>query len=367
MRELRIVDASDPAAVMQTLAGALAGGPAILPHVGVPTDVPAAVQQRVALIIETSGSTGKPKRVMLSADALLASAAASESALGGPGQWLLALPAHYIAGVNVLVRSLASGTEPALVAAGRFDPFAFAVAAGTMDGERRFTALVPAQLSRLLQEDDVLETLRSFDRILVGGQSMPDSLLARSLELGLNVTCTYGSSETSGGCVYDGVPLSGVGVRVSDGEIELNGPTLADGYLGDPQKTEARFQESDGQRWYRTGDTGTVIDGVLTVTGRLDDVIISGGIKVSIAAVEHVVAGFVGVSSVVVVPAGSAEWGQVPVVVATTGVDLDSLRSAVEVVLGKAARPHRVVVVAEIPLLASGKPDRQALRELAER
>ncbi|HEY0260267.1 MAG TPA: AMP-binding protein [Lacisediminihabitans sp.] len=102
-RPLAVVPAEDPAEVLIALRAALAGGPAVLP--GAPTQpVQEAVEQRVALVIETSGSTGRPKRVALAADALLAGAAASESALGGPGQWLLALPAHYIAGVNVLVR-----------------------------------------------------------------------------------------------------------------------------------------------------------------------------------------------------------------------------------------------------------------------
>jgi O-succinylbenzoic acid--CoA ligase len=369
-RELRVVDGGDPHAVFEALRGALAGGPAVFPHPGTPADVPADVPARVALVVETSGSSGRPKRVALGADALLASAAASESALGGRGAWLLALPAHYIAGINVLVRALAAETGPVMMPPGRFDPFAFAVAAESLpaptpDAPGRFTSLVPAQLARLLAVDELLDLLRSFDRILVGGQAMPQQLLAKSLELGLNVTRTYGSSETSGGCVYDGLPLSGVQLAITDGQVELGGPTIAEGYLGDPERTDAAFFERDGIRWYRTGDTGEVVDGVLRVTGRLDDLIKSGGITVSLAEVEHVVRGIPGLADAVAVAATSPTWGEVPVIVSPVAADLEQVREAVERALGAPARPERIIVVDELPLLASGKPDRAALRVLA--
>lgn len=368
-RELRVVDGADPHAVFEALREALAGGPAVFPRAGEAQDVPATVPKRVALVVETSGSTGTAKRVALGADALLAGAAASESALGCRGQWLLALPAHYIAGINVLTRSIAAETVPVIMPPGRFDPFAFAVAADsfsarTPDAPGRFTSLVPTQLARLLDTDDLLDVLRDFDRILIGGQAMPQQLLAKAIELGLNVTRTYGSSETSGGCVYDGTPLAGVRLAITDGQVELGGATIAEGYLGDAERTEAAFFVRDGIRWYRTGDTGQIVDGVLKVTGRLDDVIKSGGIAVSLAAVERVVRGIPGLGEVVVVAAPSPEWGLAPVVVATIPVDLAEVRSTVRAELGAAARPERAVVVAEIPLLSSGKPDRAALTAL---
>jgi O-succinylbenzoic acid--CoA ligase len=369
-RKLRVVDGGDPHAVFEALRDALAGGPAVFPHPGTPEEVPGTVPRRIAVVVETSGSTGRPKRVGLGADALLASAAASESALGGRGAWLLALPAHYIAGINVLVRALAAETDPVMMPPGRFDPFAFAVAADSMpprgpDAPGRFTSLVPSQLSRLLEVDDLLEPLRSFDRILVGGQAMPQQLLAKALELGLNVTRTYGSSETSGGCVYDGSSLSGVQIAITDGQVELGGPTLAEGYLGDEQRTDAAFFVRDGIRWYRTGDTGELDDdGILRVTGRLDDLIKSGGITVSLAAVERVVRGLPGLGEAVVVAAPSETWGEVPVVVTVADAALEQVRSAVGAALGAPARPERIVVVGQLPVLASGKPDRAALRRL---
>ncbi|MCU1639510.1 MAG: O-succinylbenzoate-CoA ligase [Microbacteriaceae bacterium] len=349
-----------------------ADGPAVFPRPGAAVTATAApprhVHKRIAVVIETSGSSGEPKRVALSADALLASAAASETALGGPGRWLLALPVHYIAGVNVLVRSIAAQTEPVLLPSARFDPEAFFAAAATMGADsRRFTALVPAQLARLVDDAGdraVAKVLRTFDRILVGGQATPPRLLERCEEIGLRVTRTYGSSETGGGCVYDGAPIGAARVRIVDGQIELSGPMLAEEYLGDPARTAEAFVIVDGHRWYRTGDVGEIVDGLLRVSGRLDRVIISGGIKVSLDAVERVVRGMPGLADAVAIPAASATWGQVPVIVSTAPVDLAALRSVVVSSLGRAAAPREVLVVADIPLLPSGKADRAALRTL---
>lgn len=368
-RSLVVVDSADTMAVVRGLRAALtADGPAIFPHArpGAIT-VPDRVEQRVALVVETSGSTGRPKRVMLSADALLASAAAADSALEGPGDWLLALPLTYIAGINVVVRSLASQTD---VAAGHGSQDAFTVEgflrmAERLEHPRRYTSLVPAQLARLIAADEALEAIRRFDRILVGGQAMPVDLAARALELGLNVTRTYGASETAGGCVWDGVPIGNTEVAIVDGRVELTGSTLAEGYLADPHRTAVAFRERDGKRWYRTDDTGELVDGVLRVTGRVDDVIVSGGVKVSLAEVELAVRALPGLEHAVVVAAPHPEWGEAPVVVSTTGMPLDALRDAVSATLGRPAAPARILLVDALPVLPSGKPDRLAIAALA--
>ena len=367
-RGLRAVSDADPAAVLVALRDALAGGPAILP--GSPrTELPEAVDQRVAVVIETSGSTGAPKRVALSANALLASSAASESSLGGPGQWMLALPTHYIAGINVLVRSLAAGFEPVYFGSGHFDATEFAEASRTMDGPLRFTSLVPAQLARIVDaaddDLDLLAAMRRFDRILVGGQATPPALLARAIELGLNVTRTYGSSETSGGCVYDGIPIGTVEARIVDGQVELAGPVLADGYLGDPATTEAAFSMHGGKRWYRTGDAGEVVGRALRVTGRLDNVIISGGEKVSLDAIERVVHAIDGLADAVAVGSPSEEWGEVPVVFTSGHATLAVVKAAVIGTLGRASAPVALVRVESLPQLPNGKPDRRALTAFA--
>lgn len=420
-RVLRRVSAADPMAVMQALRGALdRSGPAILPvavHAAAqaPADdgaagasasststsmspdapaqppgeagaalrvVPDTVPQSTALVIETSGSTGIPKRVMLSADAVLASVAASETVLGGPGQWLLALPTHYVAGVQVLARSLAAGTTPEVLPPGPFEARAFAVATSRLDGDLRFTSLVPAQLLTLIDAATdsrrVRRALQSFDAILIGGQRLDAVLAERAERLGARVVRTYGSSETAGGCVYDGVPLPGAHARVVDGQIELAGLMLADGYLGDPERTDAAFHtapDSDGilRRWYRTGDTGTAEAGRVSVTGRIDNVIISGGTNVSLDRVEEAVRTLDGFGTAVVVGVDDERWGQVPVVALFSdgGADADSdaraaVRAHVAALIGVAAQPAAVVTLGTMPTLSSGKPDRRRIRSLVE-
>lgn len=419
-RPLRRVSAADPLAVMQALRGALdRSGPAILPVAvqgAVRPGLPDTVPQSTALVIETSGSTGIPKRVMLSADAVLASVAASETALGGPGQWLLALPTHYVAGVQVLARSLAAGTTPEVLPPGPFDARAFAVGTSRLDGDLRFTSLVPAQLLTLVDAATdsrrVRRALQSYDAILIGGQRLDAVLAERADRLGARVVRTYGSSETAGGCVYDGVPLPGAQARVVDGQIELAGPMLADGYLGDPEHTDAAFHhdpDADGmvRRWYRTGDTGTVDAGRVSVTGRIDNVIISGGTNVSLDRVEEAVRALDGYGTAIVVGVDDERWGQVPVVALfadgalgsgasgnpgavvgsgsgsswATGSnasrsdasrsDADSdaraaVRAHVAALIGVAAQPAAVVTLGALPTLSSGKPDRRRIRALVE-
>ncbi|MGT2425530.1 AMP-binding protein [Amnibacterium kyonggiense] len=373
MRDLAVVP-DDPASLVPAIRAAVDGsGPAVLPIApdGDATDAPQQVPLPVAVVVRTSGSSGSPKSVALSAGALLASAAATESALGGPGEWVLALPGHYIAGVQVVVRAIAAGTEPIALPAGPFAAASFAAAVLGMPPERRrYTALVPTQLHRVVEaaetgDRDAREAIRALDAVLIGGGRLPAQLAERADAAGVRVRRTYGASETAGGCVYDGVPLAGVDVRVVDGEVQLAGPVLAEGYLGDPERTAAVFPQEPGRRWYRTGDAGTWDGERLAVTGRLDDVVITGGEKVSLSLVEQVVQSLPGLGAALVVRGNDPEWGEVPVVITTADAELEGLRAAVRDRLGRAAAPRRLVVVPEIPLLASGKPDRLALAALA--
>lgn len=364
MRALRVVPAG--VGVLAELRSALAGGDAIL--VAAPGDVlddlPDEVEQRVALVVATSGSTGRPKRVALAADALLANAGASESALGGPGQWVLALPTHYIAGLNVLTRSLAAGVDPVAVAGEHFTADDFVAAASRLSVPERFTSLVPAQLATLLDDEDATAALAGFQRVLVGGQSTPPPLLARAREAGIHVVRSYGSSETSGGCVYDGEPIGQTRVRVVDGEVQLGGPSIAEGYLHDPALTEERFLEEDGVRWFRTADAGEWDGERLVVTGRRDDVVISGGVKVALGAVERLLHEH-GFPDAVVVAGSDERWGEVPVAFTASHADPADAVRAIEAALGPAGRP-RVRGGSAIPMLPSGKPDRAVLRGLAQ-
>jgi O-succinylbenzoic acid--CoA ligase len=367
VKRLRVV--APGAGVLAALRDALAGGDAILvsDSAGSADDLPARVEQRIALVVETSGSTGRPKRVELSADALLANAGASESALGGPGQWVLALPTHYIAGLNVLARSLAAETEPVTVEGEHFTASGFVAAVERMLLPERFTSLVPAQLATLLDDRAASSALAGFAAVLVGGQATPRPLLDRATAAGIRVRRSYGSSETSGGCVYDGVPIGTTSVKIVDGEVWLGGPSLAEGYLGDPELTAERFVNDGGARWFRTADSGSFDGERLTVTGRRDDVLISGGVKVALAAIEQVLREQAGLHDAVVVAVPDERWGEVPIAVtASTGFELDAATAAVVTELGAPARPARVLTVSALPLLASGKVDRLAVRALAQ-
>ncbi len=364
------------------LAAALDGsGPALLlvppgPEgarmVGALASVAAAgVPSGTAVVVATSGSTGTPKGVRISAKALRHSARATHDFLGGPGQWLLAMSAARIAGLQVVLRSRAAGVEPAVLdTTAGFRPDAFAAAVAEMTGDRRYVSLVPTQLIRLLDAGTDLTTL---DAILLGGGPIPAGLVERATGVGARVIRTYGMTETCGGCVYDGRPLDRVGLRITDdGLVAITGPVLARGYLGGPD-FGGEFVSSDLGR-LDDDETGA---GVLTVLGRADDVILSGGVNVPAQSVEQVIAGHPAVADVVVVGRPDPEWGEVVVAVvipthqgvtrpggSTRAPDLAELRDLVADRLGRAWAPRDLVTVEAFPFLPSGKVDRDALRTL---
>jgi O-succinylbenzoic acid--CoA ligase len=334
------------------------------------------------IVIETSGTTATPKRVRLSARALRASAEAVHERLGGPGQWLLALPTTYVAGANVLVRSVLADAEPIVMPSGPFTAVAFAHSVELMTGSRRYTALVPVQLARLLEgaqhNAQVRASVAKLDAILVGGQASGEQQLARARDLGWKVIVTYGSTETCGGAVYDGVPLEGVDVRIVAGEIWIGGATLADGFenadaSADAELTAARFVERDGQRWFRTDDAGELMPASggpehgggerLVVTGRRDRVIISGGIKISLSAIEDATRQLTGVVDCLAVGAVNDEWGQRPVLVVELGegahVTTADIERHIELTLGHVSVPDRMLIE-PLPRNANGKPDAKA-------
>lgn len=376
MTALIPVETDDPVPLGLALRRALDGGPAL--GFGMLADVPPRVPAGTAVVIATSGSSGIPKRVAISGEALRASADATAARIGA-GRWLLALPTGYVAGLQVLVRSILARTEPAMLE-GRFTPVSFAEATLSMlrhGDEALYTSLVPAQVATLLDAADdvaVRAALQAYRAVLVGGQALPEPLRERAADLGVRLVRTYGSTETSGGCVYDGVPLDTVSVRAVDGELRIAGPQLADGYLGDESLTDRVFvRDEHGIRWYRTGDLGLVDEGVVRVHGRADNVIVSGGINVSLDRVERLVRQIPGLHQAVVVGVPDERWGEASVIVAPRGEvlrrteadQLEQAREAVAAGIGKAARPSRLVLVDEIATLSSGKPDREAIRRLA--
>jgi len=378
--QLSRLDSADPRDVLRALRAAVLGaGPAVA--LGAASDLPTDVPPGTAVVVTTSGSTGYPKSVALSRSALTSSALATTDRIGS-GSWLLALPATYVAGVQVMVRALVAGRDPAILA-GSFTPQTFTAAASAMaasEGGHRvptYTSLVPAQVQTLVEAGEtdaaVARAFASFDAVLVGGQALPPALADRAAALGARIVRTYGSTETSGGCVYDGVPLDGVRLRVEDGEVQISGPTLADGYLGDPERTaEAFVRGTDGTRWYRTGDAGSIDDGMLRITGRRDNVIVSGGVNVSLDRVEQAVRTLGGLEGAVVVPTRDERWGEASVVVlsryaASGRADPDllgELRRVVAEAVGAPARPRELLVLDEMPMTSTGKPDRALLRRL---
>jgi len=364
-------------------------GPAILaqpaPPAGSPADVPAGVPDDVALVVGTSGSTGLPRRVMLTADALRASAAASAERLGGQGAWLLALPTTHVAGMQVVVRSVLAGTTPTVLD-GPFRTAAFLDAVARMPsrtaapGGGRYTSLVPTQLHRLLEPGPdaaaALDALRSFDAVLVGGAALAPDLAARAAAAGVRVVTTYGMSETCGGCVYDGVPLTGVRIRTSaEGHVLVSGRVLSVGYLDDDIADAQSYTTIHGGRWLRTQDLGTLELSedtsylTLTVHGRSDDVIVTGGEKVVAGAVEAALAGWRGLGEVAVVGIPDDEWGTAVVAVATLAPGhpaptLDDVRAHVRATVAPPAAPRALEIVDALPRLGIGKPDRDAVRDL---
>lgn len=397
----------------------------------------AAGAELIALVVGTSGSTGTPKRTALTARALAASAAATERFFGsnsdGASQWLLALPAHYIAGAQVLARSVLAGTAPVIARSVtepvHFSPEVFLQAVEHMSSARRFISLVPTQLHKLLESADadphlgaeIHEALGSFTGILLGGAPASADLLTAATALGLNTVTTYGSAETAGGCVYSGSVLPGVRVElvpeegmpavpdiegksaneesVQVGRIWISGAHLASGYIGDAARTaEHFFTAADGTRWYRTDDYGLLSpvaapgsDGNcseqrLQVLGRSDDVLISGGVKISARAVATVLEEHPAVREACVVGLPDARWGTaiaaavtlVPsaLVPSAAGNGMSPalneelctlLRARCAEKLGVPAAPKQLSILPDFPLTSTGKPDRAEIYSILDR
>ncbi len=407
--------------------------------------------ESIALVVGTSGSTGAPKQTALSVRALRASARATERffaeypSIGvakprrvvseDPAQWLLALPAHYVAGAQVLARSVLAGTTPVVAASVTdgvsFTPEVFLNTAERLSCARRFISLVPTQVHKLLEaaEDspalgsEIYDALGQFTGILLGGAPASASLLTAARELGLNVVTTYGSAETAGGCVYSGVALPGVRLRVipedaglldsfvassaadagqngdsapghtkNTGRVWLGGEHLASGYMGDNARTASHFfVDADGCRWYRTDDYGSLAPSApnapenksapaLSILGRSDDVIITGGVKVSARAVAAVLESHPAVREAAVMGIPDAHWGSaVAAAITLRGASgaqsapdapratCDMLREFCTDKLGAAGAPKFLRILADFPTASTGKPDRRAIYSMLYR
>ena len=393
--------------------------------------------ESIALVVGTSGSTGASKQTALSMRALRASARATERFFADypssgaakpqratsevPAQWLLALPAHYVAGAQVLARSALAGTTPVVAASVTdgvsFTPEVFLNAAERLSCARRFVSLVPTQVHKLLEAaeanptmgSEIYDALGQFTGILLGGAPASASLLVAARELGLNVVTTYGSAETAGGCIYSGVALPGVRLRVipedagladspvvagaeAAGRIWLGGEHLASGYMGDSARTASHFfVDAHGCRWYRTDDYGSLTSSapnapenegapMLNIVGRSDDVIITGGVKISARAVAAVLESHPAVREAVVMGIPDARWGSAVAAAITlrgasgaqsapdtSEATCDMLREFCTDKLGAAGAPKFLRILADFPTASTGKHDRRAIYSMLYR
>lgn len=322
------------------------------------------IDDDVALVATTSGTTGIPKGALLSAAALTASATATHDRLGGPGGWLLALPPYHIAGIQVLVRSLLAGCTPAeLDVTAGFDVTELPSAIAKLGAGRRYASLVAPQLAKALGDRAAADALAELDAVLLGGGPAPQPVLDAAADAGIAVVRSYGMSETAGGCVYDGVPLDGVRVRVQDdGRIVIGGPTLAKGYRNpvDPDP----FAEPG---WFCTEDVGALDErGVLTVLGRADDAISTGGLTVLPQPVEAALSSHPAVGDCAVFGVADDRLGQrvVAAIVVRDGYPaptLDALRDQVTRTLAATAAPRELHIVDVLPRRGIGKVDRMSL------
>ena len=260
----------------------------------------------------------------------------------------------------MLVRSVTGGTRPVTAAAATARAVAEAADAGCAH-----VSVVPTQLVRLLGERGGAAALARYRCVLVGGAAAGAAVLGEAREAGVNAVTTYGMSETCGGCVYDGVPLDGVTVRVGeDGRLRISGPVLMNRYHGSPGLTAAALQYGE----FVTSDLGYISDDQrVVVRGRADDVINTGGHKVVPGEVAAVLETCPGVREVVVVGRPDPEWGErvTAVVVPADPAEppgLELLRTHVRARLPRYACPSEVVLTEAIPVLPSGKPDLAALK-----
>jgi len=339
----RILETAQPTTVMERL------GETVFPGRPVSADI--------GIVMATSGTAGASRLVELSRSAVIEAVQGSAIALGADATtpWIACLTPAHVGGLLVLLRGAILGV-PVIVHEG-FDP---ARVSGSGSGGA-FVSLVPTMVRRLVEAEVELERLI----LLVGGGALDPGLAETARERGARVVTTYGMTEVCGGVVYDGLPFGQTQVRLDPtGGIELKGPTVMEGYRGDPAATGSAFT-TDG--WLRTGDLGALTDeGRLVVSGRADDLIRSGGEKIWPDEVERALAEHPRVRDVAVAGRPHPEWGQevvafvVPTIV-DEPPDLEELRAWAGERVARFKAPRALVLVPEIPRTSSGKIRRRAL------
>lgn len=319
-----------------------------------------------AVLMRTSGSTtGTGKIVAHSWDSLIASATATHAFMGGPGVWASDLPLHHIAGFQTVVRSVLAGLTP--ISFNLKDPTDVRRRLAGAGEERIYVSLVPTQLLRVLESPSLIECLHHAT-FLVGGAGTAGALLERAREAGLKVVTSYGMTETGGGCFYDGLPIGDTEVLLHDGRVSIRGSMVALGYLGDADPDA--FASDETVRIHRTQDAGQISNGRLSILGRIDDAITTGGLTVMPRLIEDATVRATGADAVVVgIP--DENWGEAVVAVLDRPVDQRALRSAIKTELGAGWAPTYVVELGELaefdgwgktwPITSSGKVNRREL------
>ena len=350
-------------AVPAAIAEVLAGGPAVA-VVADGASVPASwglgqspLEPGIGVLIGTSGSTGDPKGVLLRRDAIRSSVAATHDRLGGPGNWVCPLPLHYVAGLMTAARAAVAGTSVSVAASDLSELPLFP--------GRNYLSIVVAQLHRAVDDPAVVEALARFDAVLIGGSAIPADLLARGRAAGINLVATYGMAETCGGCVYDGAPLDGVRIGIGERDrVEITADCVFSGYRNDPAATASALRVSDGVRTLRTHDRGRWAGGRIQVLGRLDDVLISGGVNVDLGRAQRAVDAVFGPGRVALLGVPDERWGTRIVALSELPLSLDDCRSRLAADLEPAAIPRELRRVAGLPRTSTGKIDRRSLRRL---
>ena len=309
------------------------------------------VPNEIALVVSTSGSTGAPKAVAISSAALIASTNASHKYLGAtPGDsWSLLLPTTHIAGLNVLIRATALGSR--VIDNRNNDNY--------IDAD--FVSIVPTQLYKALTSDaKLLEHLTAAEAVLVGGAALSEKMKKEAASKHVKIITTYGMTEMSGGCVYNQKPLDGVEVKISNqGLIQLSGPMIASGYLHDDGKISDEFKSG----WFESSDLGEFNNGVLKILGRSDEVIISGGEKISLVEVEELIKKILPGVEVITFTMADDKWGDKLCLASTSEINQDELR----IKMGNLATPKELFIFESIPKTSIGKPDRRLAAQIASK
>ncbi len=312
---------------------------------------------RAALVLFTSGSSGASKGVLLSHQALIASAVAANRVLGWAegDRWLCCLPLSHIGGISVLTRALSARRTAILCE--RFE--ARAVARDILRHRATHISLVPTMLWRLLEHG--FRAPSHLRVTLMGGAALDESLATRARDAGFLLRPSYGMTETASMVVCDGHPLPGVQLRIAANQaLSVRAPMLMNGYLPPNAGKTGESPIRDG--WFLTTDKARDPDGHLEILGRLDATIISGGENIDLAEVEAALNAHPRVQSCLAVGVPDAEWGHRLVVL----VVCDGAPSTIEVEkLRGHKRPKKLLRVEALPLLENGKPDRRQATQLA--